>query len=144
RKCARRAALFASLVAGVAALLTLESLVPSTDVLPFVGKGVALAKGSRQSAVLGLLVSLGSIACFILLRRRDVGFHKLSLPMERANEIWRMIMKVELAIRELPKNEEACRLAAQRLDFIQARVGSQFDDFCAPLIKESADLSTID
>src|SRR5437660_5435791 len=55
-----------------------------------------------------------------------------------------MRMKVELAIRELPKNEEACRLAAQRLEFIQARVGSQFDDFCAPLIKESADLSTID
>jgi hypothetical protein len=144
RKRARRTTLFAAMVAGIAALLTLESLIPSRDVLPFVGKGEALAKGSRQGALLGLMICLGAVAAFVLLRRRDVGFCKLSLPIERTNEIWRLIIKVEVAIRALPKNEEACRLAGQRLDFIQARVGAQFDQFCDPLIKESADLSTID
>jgi hypothetical protein len=144
RKQARRATLLAGLIAGIALLLTVESLLPSKDVLPVVGKGVALTKASRQIALLGLVISFSAIASFNLLRRRDVGFFKLSLPIERTNEIWRLIIKVEVAIRALPKNEEACLLAEQRLDFIQARVGGQFDRLCESLIKESADLSTID
>jgi hypothetical protein len=47
-------------------------------------------------------------------------------------------------VRAVPKNEDACKLAEQRVSFIQARVGAKFDQFCEPLVKESADLSTID
>src|SRR4051812_40056703 len=58
RKRARRSALFAALVAGVAGLLALESLVPSREVLPFIGDGVPLTKGARQGALLGLLICI--------------------------------------------------------------------------------------
>src|SRR4051812_15721926 len=144
RKRARRSALFASLVAGVAGLLTLESLIPSRAVLPLIGEGTPLTTGARQGALLGLLVCIGAIATFIMYRRRDVGFRTLSVPVQRSNEIWQVKLRVEIAVREVPKNEEACKLAEQRVSFIQARVGAKFDQFCEPLVKESADLSTID
>jgi hypothetical protein len=144
RKRARRATLMAALVVAVAALATIESLVPSAKVLPVVGQAAALTKASRQSALMGMGLFVCGIAAFTAFRRKDVGFYKLSLPIERSNEIWHLKLKIELAIRALPENEEACRLAAQRMDFIQAKVGADFDHFCEPLIKESADLSTID
>ena len=144
RKRARRSALFAALVAGVAGLLAFESLIPSREALPFIGDGTLLTKGARQGALLGLVVCIGAIAAFILLRRRDVGFRNLSVPIQRQNEIWQVRLKIEIAVRAVPRNEEACKLAEQRVGFIQARVGASFDQFCEPLVKESADLSTID
>jgi hypothetical protein len=144
RKRARRATLLAAFVAAVAALATIESLVPSAKVLPVVGQGVALTRASRQSALMGLGLFVCGIAAFTAFRRKDVGFYKLSVPIERANEIWRLKIKVEVAIRAMPENQEASRLIAQRVEFVQAGVGARFDHYCQPLVKESADLSTID
>jgi hypothetical protein len=144
RKRARRATLLAAFVAAVAALATIESLVPSAKVLPVVGQGVALTRASRQSALMGLGLFVCGIAAFTTFRRKDVGFYKLSVPIERANEIWRLKIKVEVAIRAMPENQEASRLIAQRVEFVQAGVGARFDHYCQPLVKESADLSTID
>jgi len=59
------------------------------------------------------------------------------------NEILGLAIKVELAFRALEVNYEICQMAGQRVHFVQALVGAKFDKFCEPLIKESADLSTI-
>jgi hypothetical protein len=144
RKRARRATLLAALVAAVAALATIESLLPSAKVLAGVGQGSALTKASRQSALTGLGLFVCGIAAFTTFRRKDVGFYKLAVPIERANEIWRLKIKVEVAIRAMPENQEASQLIAQRVEFVQAGVGARFDHYCQPLVKESADLSTID
>src|SRR5882672_6351512 len=50
RKIARQTALVAGFVAGVAAVYALETLIPSTDVLLFVGHKIALSRDSRQMA----------------------------------------------------------------------------------------------
>jgi hypothetical protein len=122
----------------------LETLVPSTDVLPLVGHGARLSRDSRQMALLALIVSSAGTAGFLIMRTRDVGFWKLLLPLQRENEIWNLSIKVELAFRALGHNEELLRMIEQRIHFVQAEVGAKFDRLCEPLIKESADLSTID
>ena len=55
-----------------------------------------------------------------------------------------LAIKVELAIRALEANYEICQMVGQRVHFVQALVGRKVQQFCEPLIKESADLSTID
>ena len=144
RKIARQSALLAGFVAGLAAVYALETMVPSTDVLPFVGHKAALARDSRQIALLALLVSAAGAVGFLVMRAKDVGFWKIAFPVHRENEIWGLSIKVELAFRALETNYEACELVGQRAHFVQALVGAKFDRFCEPLIKESADLSTID
>ena len=66
------------------------------------------------------------------------------IPLSRSNEIWRLSIKVEVAFRAFPRNREVCRMVAQRAEFVQAEVGAKFDELRKHLIKESADLSTID
>jgi hypothetical protein len=144
RKRARQMALAFAALAGLAALLTLEILIPSAANLPFSSQGFVLSKYARQVALLGLAGTVAGLIGFIVKRRDDVGFQKLTLPLERQNEIWRLTIKVELAFRALARNEEARRAAEQRLEFVQAEVGAKFDRLCEPLIVESAALSTID
>lgn len=144
RKAARQSALFAGVIAGLAAVYALETLAPSTEVLPLVGHGARLSRGARQEALLALLICAGGVVGFLVMRARDVGFWKVGLPLQRENEIWNLSIRVELAFRALATNDEACRMLAQRIHFVQAEVGAKFDWLCEPLIKESADLSTID
>jgi hypothetical protein len=144
RKTARQTALVAGFVAAVAVVYALETLVPSTDVLPVVGRKVALTRDARQMGILALLVSSAGMIGFLVMRARDVGFWKIAFPLQRENEIWGLAIKVELAIRALEANYEICQMIGQRVHFVQALVGAKFDKFCEPLIKESADLSTID
>jgi len=144
RKIARQTALVAGFVAGLAAVYALETLIPSTDVLPFVGHKVGLSRDSRQMALLALLISAAGVVGFLVMRSRDVGFWKIAFPLQRENEIWGLNIKVELDFRALETNYEACEMVGQRVHFVQAQVGAKFDRFCEPLIKESADLSTID
>jgi hypothetical protein len=144
RKVARQTALVAGFVAALAAVYALETLVPSTDVLPVVGHGGRLSRDSRQMAILALLVCSGGIAGFLIMRTKDVGFWKLLLPVQRENEIWSLSIKMELAFRAVGANEELLRMIEHRIHFVQAEVGAKFDRLCEPLIKESADLSTID
>jgi len=103
-----------------------------------------LSKPSRQSALIGLLISAAGFAGFILMRRRDVGFWSKSIALERENEIWRVSIKAELSFRGVARNAELFHQVVQRIDFISAEVGAKFDKLCEHLIKESADLSTID
>ena len=144
RKIARQTALVAGFVAGLAAVYAIETLIPSTDVLPFAGHRAALSRDSRQMALLALLIFAAGMVGFLVMRARDVGFWKVAFPLQRENEIWGLSIKVELAFRALETNYEACELVGQRVHFVQAHVGAKFDRFCEPLIKESADLSTID
>jgi len=144
RKVARQTALVAGFVAGLAAVYALQTLVPSTDVLPFVGHKAALSRSLRQMALLSLLVSAAGVIGFLVMRSKDVGFWKIAFPLQRENEIWSLSIKVELAIRALETNYEACEMVGQRVHFVQALVGAKFDRFCEALIKEWADLSTID
>jgi hypothetical protein len=144
RKTARQTALVAGFVAAVAAVYALETLIPSSDVLPLVGRKVALARDSRQVGMLALLVSSAGVIGFLVMRARDVGFWKIIFPLQRENEIWALSIKVELAIRALEANYEVCQMVGHRVHFVQALVGAKFDKLCEPLIKESADLSTID
>lgn len=144
RKVARQTALVAGFVAALAAVYALETLIPSTDVLPFVGQKAALSRDSRQMGLLAMLVSAAGVVGFLIMRLKDVGFWKLALPLQRENEIWSLTIKVELAFRALETNYDACEMVGQRAHFVQALVGAKFDRFCEPLIKESADLSTID
>jgi hypothetical protein len=144
RKAARQTALVAGFVAGMAAVYAIETLIPSTDVIPLVGHGTPLSRTSRQMAVLALLVCSAGIAGFLIMRARDVGFWKVMLPLQRENEIWNLSIKVEMAFRATGANEELLRMIEQRIHFVQAEVGAKFDKLCESLIKESADLSTID
>jgi len=105
---------------------------------------VALTRDARQMGILALLVSSAGMIGFLAMRARDVGFWKIAFPLQRENEIWGLAIKVELAIRALEANYEICQMVGQRVHFVQALVGAKFDKFCGPLIKESADLSTID
>ena len=143
RQAARRGALCSAIVAGIALLSTLETLLPSKDIL-IAGNGINLTKHSRQLGLVAMAFTVAGVGGFMLLRRRDVGFWTRAVPLERENEIWRMSINVELAFRGLPKNEEVYRLFQQQIDFIQAEVGARFDKLCEQLIKESADLMTID
>jgi len=144
RKMARQTALVAGFVAAIAAVYALETLIPSSDVLPLVGRKVGLARDARQMGMLALLVSCAGVVGFLVMRARDVGFWKIIFPLQRENEIWGLSIKVELAIRALEANYEVCQMVGQRVHFVQALVGAKFDKLCEPLIKESADLSTID
>jgi hypothetical protein len=143
RRKARQFAILAALAGGAALVFTLETLIPSKELLVG-GSGVHLATGSRQAGLMGLAITAACFAGFIVMRRRDVGFWTKSIGLERENEIWRVSIKVELAFRGLSKNEEVYRMVEQRIGFIQAEVGAKFDKLCEQLIKESADLSTID
>jgi hypothetical protein len=144
RKVARQTAVVAGFVAAVAAVCALETLIPSTDVLPLVGHKVALGRDARQMGMLALLVSAAGVIGFLVMRARDVGFWKVTFPLQRENEIWGLNIKAELAFRALEGNYDAFQMVGQRVHFVQALVGAKFDKFCEPLIKESADLSTID
>jgi hypothetical protein len=144
RRMARQTALVAGFVAAIAAVYALETLIPSSDVLPLVGRKVALGREARQIGLLALLVSSAGVIGFLVMRARDVGFWKIIFPLQRENEIWGLSIKVELAIRALESNYEVCQMIGQRVHFVQALVGAKFDKLCEPLIKESADLSTID
>jgi hypothetical protein len=144
RRMARQTALVAGLVAAIATVYALETLIPSSDVLPLVGRKVALGRDARQIGLLALLVSSAGVVGFLVMRARDVGFWKTIFPVQRENEIWVLSIKVELAIRALESNYEVCQMVGQRVHFVQALVGAKFDKLCEPLIKESADLSTID
>jgi hypothetical protein len=144
RKMARQTALVAGLVAAIAAVYALQTLIPSSDVLPLVGRKVTLGRDARQIGLLALLVSSAGAIGFLVMRARDVGFWKIIFPVLRENEIWALSIKVELAIRALESNYEVCQMIGQRVHFVQALVGAKFDKLCEPLIKESADLSTID
>src|SRR6266436_6812353 len=83
RKTARQTALVAGFVAAVAAVYGLETLVPSTDVLPLVGRKVALARDARQMGLLALLISAAGVVAFLVMRARDVGFWKVTFPLLR-------------------------------------------------------------
>jgi hypothetical protein len=144
RKTARQSALVAGLVAAIAGVYALETLIPSTEVLPLVGRKVGLAREARQMGLLALLVSSAGVIGFLVMRARDVGFWKITFPLQRENEIWRLSIKVELAIRAVEPNYEVGQLIGQRVYFVQASVAAKFDKLCEPLIKESANLSTID
>jgi hypothetical protein len=141
---ARRAALGAALLAGLGFTYAVESLVPSTAALPLFGDGRPLAKESRRSAVIGLTLGLVGLAGFLAWRRKDVGFESQTLRVERSNDIWKLTLRVELAFRALAENEEAYHMVAERVEFIKAEVGAKFDQLCEPLVKESANLATID
>src|SRR5262249_46360920 len=116
----------------------------SSDVLPLVGRKVVLVRDARQIGLLALLVSSAGVVGFLVMRARDVGFWKIIFPLQRENEIWGLSIKVELAIRALEANYEVCRTIGQRVHFGQGLGGAKFDKLGEPLIKESADLSTID
>src|SRR6185436_13774034 len=99
---------------------------------------------ARRAGLIGLIVAVTGFAGFVLLRRRDVGFWTVSLPMQRDNEIWRLTIKADVAFRALPQNEEVYQLFKERSDFVLAHIGAKFDKLCQQIIKDSADLSTID
>jgi hypothetical protein len=144
RKRARQGALVSAIVAGIAGVYALEAFVPSRDVLPFFGNGAVLERASRQTALVCLGLSFGGFAGFFWLRRKDAGFWKVILPVRRENEIWGMSFKAEIAVRAVEENREARRMLEHRAEFVQAEVSARFDYLCEPLIKESADLATID
>jgi hypothetical protein len=143
RRQARRWALAAALVSGAALVYSLDTLVPSKQIL-LTGQLSRLSKEVRRSGLMGLLVASGGWVGFLLMRRRDVGFWKVGLPVHRDNEIWRMSIKAEIALRAVAKNDEAYRLLEERAEYIQAEIGGRFDLLCRHLVKESADLATID
>src|SRR6266436_2479858 len=66
RKTARQTALVAGFVAAVAAVYALETLIPSSGVLPLVGRKVALARDARQVGMLALLVSSAAVVGFLV------------------------------------------------------------------------------
>jgi hypothetical protein len=144
RKRARRTALAWGCLAGIAGLAIIETLIPSRDALPGSGRSAALPRSARQLAVVWSVFAVTGTAGFIVARRRDVGFQKLIVPVQRGNEIWNLELKAEVAFRAVARNEEARQLLEQRLEFVQAEVGAKFDELCEPLIQESADLCTID
>ncbi|HVV00606.1 MAG TPA: hypothetical protein VHH88_04540 [Verrucomicrobiae bacterium] len=142
RRQARRLALCAAVVCAAALMFSLETLVSSREALQL--QSTRLGASARQQAMAGLLVAAGALICFILMRRRDAGFWTLAIPLERNNEIWRLSVKVEVALRALPENAEVCRMVEQRTDFVQSEVGVRFDQLCEQLIKNFAELSTVD
>jgi hypothetical protein len=139
---ARRLAMCGAFVCGAALLFSLETLIPSRDL--FVAGGAPLPKSARQEGLAGGAVGAAAFVWFMLMRRRDAGFWTMAIPLERNNEIWRLSVKVEIAFRALPENEEVRRLVEQRKEFVQAEVGVKFDKLCEQLIKNFADLSTFD
>ena len=141
RKDARRFALACAAIAGVALLFGLEKFVPSKAVF---ARGHRLEREARRAGLLGFWVAATGLAGFLLVRRRDVGFWEVVFPLERENEIWRLSIKAEVAFRALPRNQDAYQMLSDRAEFLQAEVGGRFDRLCQQLIKESADLSTID
>jgi len=143
RKRARVVAVLSALVAAGAIVFALGTLVPSNHVLSATNK-TRLDRDSRRAGLAALAVACAAVGTFFLARRRDAGFWRVSFPLSRENEIWRLIIKAEVAFRALRRNEEAISLLEQRADFIQAEVSARFDRFCQQLIKESAGLSTID
>src|SRR6266850_7318964 len=109
RRWARRWALCSASVAGAALVYTVDITIPSKDV--FLQPRVShLTREARQNGLVGVLIVIAGFAGFVLMRRRDVGFWKVSLPVRRDNDIWSMSMKAEVALRAISKNDEAYRL----------------------------------
>ena len=143
RKRARRYAMVSGLICAVAMVFTLDTAVPSKDFLYF-KRGAYLSRESRRAALAGMLAAGAALAGFLVMRRRDVGFWKVSLPVHRENDIWSMKVKAEVSLRAIAKNDEAYALITGRAEYIHAEVGGKFDRLCRSLAKESADLATID
>jgi hypothetical protein len=143
RRTARRWAVVGALVCAGALVYTLDVTVPSKEIL-FFQRGKTLSADARQAGLGGFLMAAAAFAGFIFVRRRDVGFWKVALPIDRENDIWSMSLKAEVALRALGKNDEAYRLLEGRAEYIQAEIGGKFDLLCRHLAKESADLATID
>lgn len=141
RTSARRLALVCATVAGIALLIALETLVPSKAVF---AQGQKLDRDAKRAGLSALGFAVAGFAGFVLIRRRDVGFWQVLFPLQRENEIWRLSIKAEVAFRALPRNQDAYQMLTERAEFLQAEVGGRFDRLCQQLIKESADLSTID
>ena len=137
---ARRLALACAAVCGLALLFSIETLAPSRFALTH----GHLPREAKRAGLAGLALAAAGLACFVLVRRRDVGFWQLLFPLQRENEIWKLSIKAEVAFRALPQNQEAYQMLTERAEFLQAQVGGKFDQLCQQLIKESADLSTID
>jgi len=143
RKRARRWAICAAFLCAGGLVYTVDTLVPSKEVLLF-PRERHLSREARQAGLVGALIVVGGFAGFVYMRRRDVGFWKVSLPARRDNDIWSMSMKAEVALRAIAKNDEAYRLLEGRAHYIQSEIGGKFDMLCRHLAKESADLATID
>ena len=140
RNRARRLALACAAVCGLSLLFSIETLAPSRFALTHGQQ----RREAKRAALAGLALAAAGLACFVLARRRDVGFWQLLFPLQRENEIWKLSIKAEVAFRALPQNQEAYQMLTDRAEFLQAQVGGKFDQLCQQLIKESADLSTID
>src|SRR3954469_11420331 len=110
RKKARRAAALAALVCGAGMVYALETLLPSRE--SFRAEH-SLNRDTRRAGLAGLFVAGAGLVGFVLMRRRDVGFWTTTIPLSRDNEIWRLSVKVEVAFRALPENEEAYRMVGQ-------------------------------
>ena len=143
RGSARRYAMFWALACAIAMVFTLDTAIPSKDVL-FFKHGAHISREARQAALAGVLAASGAFVGFVVMRRKDVGFWKVNLPIHRENDIWSMKLKAEVSLRAIAKNDEAYGLLAGRAEYIQAEIGGKFDVLCRSLAKESADLATID
>jgi hypothetical protein len=143
RRNAARAAVISAFISGAGLTYALETLIPSRDIL-VLGNGVRLDTAARRAGVVGLGVASLGFAAFLIMRRKDVGFWRVSFPLQRDNEIWRMSIKAEVAFRARFKYEEDYAMLQQRGEFLQAQIGAKFDRLCLPLIKESAELSKIE
>jgi hypothetical protein len=143
RKQARRWALAAGFISAGALVFTLDAAVPSKDML-FFKRGTHLTREARRAALAGTIVAACGLAGFLIVRRRDVGFWKVSLPVYRDNDIWSMNIKAEISLRAVARNDEAYHLLEERAEYLQHEIGGKFDMMCRHLAKESADLATID
>src|ERR1043165_876800 len=119
RRSARRLAIVAAFICAAALVYTLDVTVPSKEIL-FFQRGKYLSTEARQAGLGGLLAAVAAFAGFVFLRRRDVGFWKVALPIRRDNDIWSMSMKAEIALRAVAKNDEAYRLLEERAEYIQS------------------------
>jgi len=143
RKQARCWALAAAFICASALVFTLDTAVPSKDML-FFKRGTHLSREARRASLASTIVAACGFAGFLIMRRRDVGFWKVSLPVCRDNDIWSMNVKAEISLRAIAKNDDAYRLLEERAEYIQSEIGGKFDMMCRHLAKESADLATIE
>jgi len=143
RKWARRWALCSAIICGAALVYTVDTTLASKEVF-LQPRASHLTREARQNGLVGVMMVIAGFAGFVLMRRRDVGFWKVSLPVRRDNDIWSMSMKAEVALRAIGKNDEAYHLLEGRAEYIQSEIGGKFDVLCRHLARESADLATID
>jgi hypothetical protein len=143
RRRARTGAMCAAFACAALTIFVLETMVPSKDVL-FGGGFRELPRETRQIGLVSCAAAALGYATFLFMRRRDVGFWKVSFPIRRENDIWSMSMKAEISLRAIRKNDEVYRMIEARAEYIQSEIGGKFDELCRHLAKESADLATID